>query len=37
MKAGKVDETLTDLKAALQVITLRRTLAEIKIGTVAKH
>ena len=37
MKAGKVGETLTDLKAALQVITLRRTLAEIKTGTMAKH
>ena len=37
MKAEKVGETLMNLKAALQVITLRRTLAEIKTGTVAKH
>lgn len=37
VKAGKVGETLTDLKAALQVVTLGRTLAEIKTETVAKH
>ena len=37
MKAWKVGETLADLKAALQVVTLGRTLAEIKTETVAKH
>ena len=37
MKAGKVGETITDLKAALQVVTLGRTLAEIKTETMAKH
>lgn len=37
VKAAKVGETLTDLKAALQVVTLGRTLAEIKTETVAKH
>lgn len=37
VKAGKVGETLTDLKASLQVVTLGRTLAEIKTETVAKH
>ena len=37
VKAAKDGETLTDLKAALQVVTLSRTLAEIKTETVAKH
>ena len=37
VKAGKVGETLTDLKAASQVVTLDPTLAEIKTETVAKH
>ena len=37
VKAGKVGETLTDLKAALQVVKLGRTLADIKTETVAKH
>ena len=37
MKGGKVGETLTDLKAALQVVKLGRTLAKIKTETVAKH
>ena len=37
VKAAKVGETLTDLKAALQVVTLGRTLAEIKTETVEKH
>lgn len=37
VKTAKVGETLTDLKAALQVVTLGRTLAEIKTETVAKH
>lgn len=35
VKAAKVGETLTE--AALQVVTLSRTLAEIKTETVAKH
>ena len=37
MKAGKDGETLINLKAALQVVTLGRMLAEIKTETVAKH
>ena len=37
MKAGKVGEKLTNLKAALQVVTLGRTQAEIKTETVTKH
>lgn len=37
VKAAKVGKTLTDLKAALQVVILGRTLAEIKTETVAKH
>ena len=37
VKAEKVGETLTDLNAALQVVTLGRTLAEIKTETVANH
>ena len=37
VKAAKVGENLTDLKAALQVVTLARTLAEIKTETVAKR
>ena len=37
VKDAKVGETLTDLKAALLVETLGRTLAEIKTETVAKH
>ena len=37
VKAAKNGETLTDFKAALQVVTLGRTLAEIKTETVAKH
>ena len=32
-----MDETLINLKVTLQVITLGRTLAEIKTETVAKH
>lgn len=37
VKAAKVGETLTDLKAVLEVVRLGRTLAEIKTETVAKH
>ena len=36
LKAGKVGETLKDLKAASLVVTLAATLAEIKAQTVGK-
>ena len=37
VKAGKVGETLTDLKAALPVVTLARTLAGMEAETALGH
>ena len=37
LKAGKIGETLTDLKATSPVLTLALTLAEMKAQTAAKE
>ena len=37
LKAGKVGETLTDLKAASPFVTLAPTLAEMKAQTAGKN
>lgn len=37
VKAGKVCETLTDLRAAPPVVTLAHTIAEMEAETIAKY